>query len=55
MPQTMRALMVFGDPGTSMNQNHLQMTSDGSETCSIGFRRSKRPKIDPKNVQKGLL
>jgi hypothetical protein len=32
----------------SLKQNHLQMTSNGSETYSIGSRRSKRPKIDSK-------
>jgi hypothetical protein len=32
----------------SLKQNHLQMTSNGSKTCSNGSIRSKRPKIDPK-------
>jgi hypothetical protein len=32
----------------SLKQKHLQMASNGSETCSNGSRRSKRPKIDPK-------
>ena len=31
----------------SLKKNHLQMTSHGSETCSIDSKRSKRPKIHP--------
>jgi hypothetical protein len=38
----------------SLKKNHLQMTSNGSETYSNGSRRSKRPKIDQKNVKKGF-
>jgi hypothetical protein len=38
----------------SLKQNHLQMTSNGSENCSNGSRRSKRSKIHQKNVKKGF-
>jgi hypothetical protein len=50
-PSTEMALVALK---ASLKQKHLQMASNGSETCSNGSRRSKRPKIDPKNVQNGL-
>jgi hypothetical protein len=38
----------------SLKKKHLKMASNGSETCSNGSRRSKRPKIDQNFIKNGF-